>query len=355
MNSFELVCWESVLPRIRLALQQDWNVKEPDQCINLLETWQKVLPAWALVHLQTQVVMPKLEQAVEEWNPRSDPVPIHHWLHPWLPSMSLFLRRMFPAIRFKFASCLQSWHPSDPSAHSMLAPWKGAFSDRQMNLLLEQSVLPKLEHDFQAFSINPLRQDVQVFERIFAWRDLLPVQQQVRLLLTFFFPKFQQVLSEWLSTGSANYDELAQWYIEWKAALGPSLTDQPAVREQLHRTLDMMLRSVCADEDYRDVVDQFPSLSCTGRPSHKRNLRTSPTPRFSSTQTRPGPSSMKDLVQQRADAVGILFMPRHGKTHHGKPVYQLGDKSVVFEQGVTFVKKDKGSAFVPESIDSLFS
>jgi hypothetical protein len=33
------------------------------------------------------------------------------------------MAELWPVIRFKFASALQAWHPSDQSAHVILAPW----------------------------------------------------------------------------------------------------------------------------------------------------------------------------------------------------------------------------------------
>ena len=33
------------------------------------------------------------------------------------------MSELWPVIRFKFASALQAWHPSDQSAHVILAPW----------------------------------------------------------------------------------------------------------------------------------------------------------------------------------------------------------------------------------------
>ena len=40
------------------------------------------------------VVLPKLQEEVSKWDPMSDPIPIHSWLHPWLEvrGNSSFLR-----------------------------------------------------------------------------------------------------------------------------------------------------------------------------------------------------------------------------------------------------------------------
>ena len=45
-------------------------------------------------------VLPKLKAEVEGWNPRVDPVPIHAWMHPWLPLAANELEELYPVIRY---------------------------------------------------------------------------------------------------------------------------------------------------------------------------------------------------------------------------------------------------------------
>jgi len=44
-----------------------------------------LLPNWILENILDLLVLPKLTLEVEEWNPLTDTVPIHTWIHPWLP------------------------------------------------------------------------------------------------------------------------------------------------------------------------------------------------------------------------------------------------------------------------------
>ena len=39
------------------------------------------------------------------------------------PFLGPQLAELWPVIRYKFASALTAWHPSDQSAHAILAPW----------------------------------------------------------------------------------------------------------------------------------------------------------------------------------------------------------------------------------------
>lgn len=65
----------------------------------------------------------QLSRAVAAWEPRSERVPLHAWLHPWLELLGPQLEDLYPTIRFKLATALQAWHPSDASALALLSPW----------------------------------------------------------------------------------------------------------------------------------------------------------------------------------------------------------------------------------------
>ncbi len=40
------------------------------------------------------LIFPKIKDTVEQWNPLTDSVPVHFWLHPWLPVLGY--ERMSP-------------------------------------------------------------------------------------------------------------------------------------------------------------------------------------------------------------------------------------------------------------------
>ena len=61
--------------------------------------------------------------AVEAWNPRTDPVPLHQWLFPWLEHLAGPLEELYPGIRQKLAAALTAWDPYDGSAKALLQPW----------------------------------------------------------------------------------------------------------------------------------------------------------------------------------------------------------------------------------------
>lgn len=72
---------------------------------------------------ETFFVVVQLCRAVEQWEPRTETVAVHAWLHPWLPYLGARMDQLYPTIRFKLSAALQQWHPSDQSALALLRPW----------------------------------------------------------------------------------------------------------------------------------------------------------------------------------------------------------------------------------------
>lgn len=42
-----------------------------------------------------QIIIPRIAAQVDEWNPLTDRIPIHTWLHPWLDVMGDRLQPIF--------------------------------------------------------------------------------------------------------------------------------------------------------------------------------------------------------------------------------------------------------------------
>ena len=50
----------------------------------MLLGWADLIPKAIMHNIRDLVVLPKLQEEVSKWDPMSDPIPIHSWLHPWL-------------------------------------------------------------------------------------------------------------------------------------------------------------------------------------------------------------------------------------------------------------------------------
>lgn len=85
---------------------------------------------------------------MDNWNPLTDTVPIHSWIHPWLPLLQSRLELLYPPIRNKLSNALQRWHPSDASARLILQPWKDVFTPGAWEAFMVKNIIPKLGMSF---------------------------------------------------------------------------------------------------------------------------------------------------------------------------------------------------------------
>ncbi len=86
MDPYDRLIWEVWMPRLRHTIIS-WSPKLCLPLIDLLNVWCQLLPPWVFDNILNQLVLPRLQREVSEWDPTSDPVPIHSWIHPWLPLM----------------------------------------------------------------------------------------------------------------------------------------------------------------------------------------------------------------------------------------------------------------------------
>ena len=180
MDPYHGLFWHAWMPVFR-GLVAQWSCKQADPMVALLDAWETLLPKWIMDNIVDQLILPRIEKEVEAWNPLTDLVPIHRWIHPWLPRLSksplfdlivqincwlFFLdakmetRNIYSMIRQKMANALVAWVPSDQSAKSVLLPWVPVFQKGAMDAFLNKHILPKLEQAVARWEINPSRQEL---------------------------------------------------------------------------------------------------------------------------------------------------------------------------------------------------
>lgn len=150
--------WSTWMPVIR-ATVSTWSPRDCDPLIRLLDIWKPIIPMWIMENLLEQVILPQINSEVLQWNPLTDTVPIHVWIHPWIPLMGQRLQdSVYPIIEDKLGTALTSWHPSDRSAKLMLRPWQPAMSPGAFAAFLHKYILPKLQVCLSSLHINPHQQ-----------------------------------------------------------------------------------------------------------------------------------------------------------------------------------------------------
>jgi len=86
MDPYDGLVWEVWIPRLR-SLVLGWSPRMCDPMVTFLEAWSPLLPRWVLENILDQLILPRIQAEQESWDPTTDTMPIHKWIHPWLPLM----------------------------------------------------------------------------------------------------------------------------------------------------------------------------------------------------------------------------------------------------------------------------
>jgi len=114
VNPFNRLLWDTWMVVLRKQLQEHGIRACTERCVELMGRWSRLVPKFMMDNILEKMILVKLVWECEAWDPLSDVVPIHIWVHPWLPLLKERMdSELFPMIRMKLASALTAWHPSD--------------------------------------------------------------------------------------------------------------------------------------------------------------------------------------------------------------------------------------------------
>ena len=121
MDPYDRLVWDCWMPKFRSTISS-WSPRICNPVIDLLECWMPLLPSWVMDNILDQMILPRLHKEVETWDPTTDTMPIHAWVHPWLPLMgakycilsNLHVLLSFPSAFSPFLLSFSSPSPSLP-------------------------------------------------------------------------------------------------------------------------------------------------------------------------------------------------------------------------------------------------
>lgn len=334
-DPYPALVWSTIVPCFRRSASE-WNPRNHAPMAALLDTWSALLPEWMLDNVLDQIILHRLTQTVSEWDPLTDIYPIHSWILPWSAILGSKLEtNVYKTICEKLSKALRGWNPEDRSARAMIQPWKNVFREEDLQMFLHKNIVPKLEHRMSELIFNPIQQDLEIFNQVWEWNELLSPLVMANVLDKYFFPKWMQTLVLWLNQ-SPNFDEVSRWYTGWKGMLSESVLKQTNVSEHFRRALELMQRAtgIVITKSPEPVEIKPPSLM---------DLNIVPPPNL----------EFKEMVSQKCAEREIIFAPMPGRREKGKQVYRIGKLFCYIEKSVCFVSLDGGINWMPISLNAL--
>jgi len=144
MTPFESLLWNIWLPKVRTSINNDWSPEVSQPAVSLYEAWSSFLPPFIRDNLLDQLILPKVQKAVANWNPKLAKVSLQAIVFPWLPHIGLRMEDLVGDARRKIKNLLRSWVITDPMpAAADLLAWKdvGLFICVDMSILSEYNFL----------------------------------------------------------------------------------------------------------------------------------------------------------------------------------------------------------------------
>ena len=383
---YETMMYTFWLPPVRTAITQEWDVRDPTPLLNLIDAWKPVLPTFILANVIDQLVVKRLTDAVMAWNPmkqrkkNSHTQPPHVWLFPWLQYLddqhtdSRSPTGLMSDAKRKFKTILSTWNLSQGLIPG-LENWKTVFQPDLSNMLVRY-LLPRFRPHLANFEVNPREQDetFAILEDVLQWGSFFSPSTMAELIKSEFFPKWHQSLYIWLTTPSANYDEVGQWYQWWKSVfderLSPDFNELPTIAAEWQQGLESMLEAAELDPE---AVTQLapPKLATTQDKAPEEaqkngSLHTEAVPAVTKPATlfTEMPTTFKDVLEEWCANEGLHLVPlREADVQTGLPLFRITASASLKGGVVVYLKGDvvwvrgaaassgEGRTFTPMGLD----
>ena len=312
MTPFESLLWNIWLPKVRTSINNDWSPDSPQSAVKLYEVWSSFLPPFVHDNLLDQLILPKIQKAVMDWNARHTKVSLQAIVFPWLPHVGLRFEDVMGDVRRKVKNLLRSWIANQPIPADLLA-WKDIFDLAEWDAMLLKYVVPKLGATLRNdFRVNPRDQKMEFLQRVLAWSNIIRSTIFSQILETEFFPKWLDVLHIWLIQPRVSFEEVAQWYSFWKETFPEDVRSLPGVNRGFMRGLQLMNKAIEFGPDAPTKLakpDFRGELSEPNSPARAKNDE-----KLARPSARTHEITFRSIVEEYAASHNLLFIPT-GKAH----------------------------------------
>jgi tuftelin-interacting protein 11 len=321
------------LPKIRSVVANDWNAHDPSTLIPIIEAWAPILPKYIYDSLINALVVPKLSNALQNWNPKkTNSLQPHIWLFPWLQYLSA--GQLDPAssngllsdVHRKLKVTLQTWDLRKGILPGLSA-WVSVLGNTLQHTIVKH-LLPRLSRYLEReFTVNPAEQDLTPFEATVSWVPAFSTPVAMgQLLVASFFPKWLSTLHQWLTSDTPDFKEIQEWMFWWEDQIPTTLRDLKQVNVELNKAVKMVSEaSSLADTERMKMplleAEKIPIKDIVKEVDPKKQ-KPPPTPKTIDIQ--PEDVTFKDIVEQWCEEESLLLVPlREAHKSTGLPLFRI--------------------------------
>lgn len=337
MTPFDTFLNSLWLPRVRSAINNDWQPDQPDAAVRLVTEWQPLLPRFVFDNILDQLILPKLRKRIQGWRSRRESISMASIVFPWLSVLGDRADDLLDDAKLQIGDSLKRWSAKEQVPRD-LGLWRDVFSKGKWDTLVLLNVLPKLSAHLDAhFDVNPRQQDMAPLDDVLAWSTLMRESTFSTLLEEKFFPKWLDTLHFWLTQPNYNADEVASWYHFWKDHLSKfqtthrtRLVDSKGIEHGLRFGLKLMNDAVSLGSSAPTRLAKPVFKPLKGRDKSSRRVVEVAAPAAPAEDV-----TFRLIAEQHAAEHDLIFVPT-GKSHSstGKQLFKVS-KNVDGRGGVT--------------------
>lgn len=223
MTPYESLIWHLWMPSIRSALNNNFKPHHPSSALSLFETWHPLLPTFVFDNIVHQLLLPKLKAGLAAWDARTSTWGLEHVIFPWLPLLGLArLQEVLEEAKRRLRSGLKVVS-LEKGPGKGLGQWRKFYSEKEggrneWDGLMLSTLVPRLSSYLDRhLKIDPGEQSSEALNAMLGWRSVVGRSTVKRVLIADFFPKWLQVLCEWLKQPQVELGEVAEWYEFWRS------------------------------------------------------------------------------------------------------------------------------------------
>ncbi|KAK4141014.1 GC-rich sequence DNA-binding factor-like protein-domain-containing protein [Dichotomopilus funicola] len=349
---YETMMYELWL-RTLAATVREWNVRDSDQLIAVLDGWAPILPAFVRAQLLNDIIR-KLEEALQKWQPRKHTHNLpHRWIFPWLPYLPAVhldpksSTGLVADVRRKFRQLIDSWDYKRGVIPG-LKQWKDVLARRtstpdsshargsdQWTPLVLNHLLPSLARYLRAhFRVEPQDQApyMDILDHVLEWQSVVRPLELGEVLVAEVFPPWHAALYRWLCLPEADYNEIGAWFTWWQdEALPAEIRGLPAVAAEfekggamIERALDLGERAAAELEPPEDG----PALKTRSKldPAAAAAAAASeilPVPAPGTSQKTAGEATFREVIEVWCQEHDMQFMPERERLHAEGPMFRI--------------------------------